>query len=144
MYTPELVVNGREAFVGSDRARARGGIRDALAHKPETGLKLEAHVAGDRVQVQFRLSGARPPRAVLNLALVQAEAASRVTRGENLGSELHHVNVVRVFRSLGPEQLAAGSASLPLPAAIGAGAKLIAYLQDLPSMRILAAESTAL
>ncbi|HKP59985.1 MAG TPA: DUF1223 domain-containing protein [Polyangiales bacterium] len=144
VYTPELVVNGHEAFVGSDRARARGSIRDALAQKPGTALKVDAHASGDRVQVQFGISGVRPPHAVLQLALVQADATSRVTRGENLGSELHHVNVVRVFRSLGPEQLASGSASLPLPAALGRGAKLIAYLQDLPSMQILAAGGTAL
>jgi hypothetical protein len=144
VYTPELVVNGREAFVGSDQARARGSIREALARKPATSLKIGAHAQGDQLRVEFSLGRPRPERAVLNLAIVQAEATSRVTRGENLGSELHHVNVVRAFRSLSADQLASGSTTLPLPAALGRGARLIAYLQDLPSMAILAASSAAI
>lgn len=145
VYTPELVINGRDAFVGSDRARALRGIREALGKPPVASfVKLHARAERDHVRVQFQLAGERPARAVLNLAIVQARATSKVTRGENLGSELHHVNVVRAFRSLSAEQLASGEASLPLPAALDGGAVLIAYLQDLPSMAILGARSAEL
>src|ERR1700722_4743220 len=40
VYTPEMVVGGVDAFVGSDRAQARAAIGRALAHRPTTQLTL--------------------------------------------------------------------------------------------------------
>lgn len=144
VYTPELVVNGREAFNGSNQARARGSIREALKREPRTRLTLHAQAQGDRVQLQFAVQGTRFPRAVLHVALVQDEARSHVTRGENEGRALHHVMVVREFRSLNYAEIAAGKTTLPLSEAARVGHRFIAYFQDMPSMEILAAASATL
>ena len=96
VYTPQVVVNGEQECVGSNAARIDSLIGSALARTPRTRISLEAHRGAHGVEVSYQVTGDTQAR-VLNLALVEPRAESRVERGENAGEHLAHVNVVRVF-----------------------------------------------
>ena len=96
VYTPQVVVNGEQECVGSDAARIDSLVGSALGRKPRTRIALEATRGDHVVEVNYVVTGDTQDR-VLNLALVEPHADSKVERGENAGEHLAHVNVVRVF-----------------------------------------------
>jgi hypothetical protein len=99
LYTPMLVVDGAQACVGSDRPAAMAAIK-AAALKPHATLSLTfigpfLQKEGARVAVTLRNV---PPGwgnrlAVLEGTCVRPEVTSHVTRGENAGKSLKHVDV---------------------------------------------------
>ena len=135
-YTPQMVINGSDQFVGSGAAQARKSIRAFLARKAAVALTLTT-AAGERtITVDWKLAGA-PTGALLHLAWAQAEGHSSPDRGENAARKLRHVQVVRVFRTveLGPEF--AGSVTLTPPSVDGGS--VIGFVQDARTGKILAA-----
>ena len=143
-YTPQMVVNGKEEFLGSDEARARRGIAAALERPPTLTVQLTAgSITHGALPVDFAVSGSS--RVVLRLALVERNLESQVSRGENSGRRLKHENVVRVFQSVPVGPTRKGHASIPLPASlVTSHASLIAYAQDPESLEILGAAAVDL
>jgi hypothetical protein len=98
VYTPQMVVDGRVGFVGSDEARARGAIDKALAIAP--GVRVQATIGtrakGDAIRCEVKPDGIPKGSHVL-VALVQNGLTSDVKRGENSGRMLKHERVVRVL-----------------------------------------------
>jgi hypothetical protein len=136
-FTPNMVVNGAESFVGSDEARARRAVATALSIVPSASLSIDASVHGGEVDVRAHSAGA-PAGAKLYLALVQASATSSATRGENAGRVLHHVDVVRALTSVAASP--DGEARVPLPSALARdGAAVVAWIQDPSTMQVAAA-----
>lgn len=133
LYTPQMIVNGRREFVGSDRSRAKAAIDDALAQPASVQLTLGAPrvIAGQR-EVSVSLTEA-PSDAVLFVAAVAGPLVSEVKRGENAGRTLHHGSVVR--------SLARGAARpdsvLTVP---GSAGRLVAWVQR-PGGPVLGATS---
>lgn len=139
LYTPQMVVNGRTEFVGSDRQTADRAIASALSLPSKTRLSLEIiPAAGGSFQIRFAVTDL-PPNCVLNLAVVQPSALTRVQRGENAGRMLSHVNVVRAWKSL-PIHENTGEAQITLPDDPAASSSvIIGYVQDRDTLQILAA-----
>jgi hypothetical protein len=80
--------------------------------------------------------------AVINFALVQSEASTRVGRGENSGKELHHINVVRDLISV-PATQNSSAVSFIVPRNFSAGAyKVIAFMQNKTNFEIVSATKT--
>ena len=76
----------------------------------------------------------------LNIALIQLQAQSNGKRGGNEGRILHHVNVVRDFRTVNINKDANGNVDLILPEGLSAkDCKVIVYLQKNDSWQIIAA-----
>ncbi len=135
VYTPEMVVGGVDAFVGSDRAQARAAIARALAHRPTTQLTLSTDktdkdkaegpaVVAVHVHLEPPVAG-----AVVRVALVERGLSSRVTSGENAGKTLRHENVVRAFVAV-PIAGADVTARLLLPPSVDRShAEVIAFVQ---------------
>jgi hypothetical protein len=102
VYTPQLVVNGREQLVGSDEPAARRAV-SAAAAQPVLPLKLSAraHEGGLRLSLDLPAApaGAEPIDVVV--ALTEDDLQSVVRRGENGGRTLSHVAVVRKLQTLG-------------------------------------------
>lgn len=143
VYTPQMIVNGREELNGGDAAGARRAIDRAL-HAEPSRVALAAAVAGpgergsDVVAVRFSTTGA-PPDAILYVALVEPFATSRVTRGENAGKTLDHANVVRALDAA-PLAAPSGVRALALPRDVPRESlEVVAWVQVPATMQVLAA-----
>ena len=136
-YTPEMVVNGAEGFVGSDRARARRSIDAALSQPTGVAVALTVERGADQLTAHTRVTGS-PPGAVVGVAWVEASREVDVRRGENAGRRLRHVNVVRAWSTLPVG--ADGSTAHTLTVAGGVrGDEVVAWVQQGAAGRALAA-----
>jgi len=107
-YTPQMIVDGKAQFVGSDEHDALAAIAKA-ARGPKAAVTLkqlpDSQTASGavRLHVSFGpISGWRPgDLAEVILAITEDDLSSNVTRGENAGNELVHRAVVRHFQILG-------------------------------------------
>jgi hypothetical protein len=143
LYTPQMVVNGRDEFIGSQAGRARASIEAALAQVSSGRLQVNARAEAGRVLVDYRLSGPVKNDSALRLALIQAEGRGRIAGGENAGRSLRHVHVVRAFDTLPASAAGSGKTVLNWPSDVAiadrAGASVIAYVQERGSLHISAA-----
>lgn len=151
VYTPQMIVNGTEEFVGSDRSRAEHAINAALSRAasvrvalrvvPETGESPDSPQAatGTGTRVTYSVTGA-PKSALLHIAAVEAGVVSRVSRGENAGRALRDENVVRAFLTVPLDSTTEGTVTLPIPeGTVASHTSIIGYVQDRSTMAILGA-----
>ncbi|HEX3702284.1 MAG TPA: DUF1223 domain-containing protein [Vicinamibacterales bacterium] len=100
IYTPEMVVDGSAAFVGSDRQAALSEISRAASHGKSTLRAVWANGA-PRALIVDAPEGSVPSNASVVLAIVEDHLTSSVTRGENKGHQLSHTAVTRSLATLG-------------------------------------------
>jgi hypothetical protein len=135
VYTPEMIVNGNEAFVGSDSSRARKAVGAALRGPSGIVIDLRPTMADGQAVVDFNVRNA-PRGEVLHLALIQLAAQTRILAGENAGRTLRHTNVVRGFQTVQLAAGASGRVSFPrLSDAVGRTG-VIAYVQNPETMTV--------
>jgi hypothetical protein len=101
LYTPQIVVDGREAVPGNDRNRVHRAIESA-ADRPHLPLRVTARVSGDTLHLTIDLPDAPPNTERIEVlgAITEDDLTSVVTRGENGGRTLHHVAVARKIQRL--------------------------------------------
>lgn len=99
-YTPQMVVAGVDAFVGSDRGEARKAIRDA-AKRPQASIRL---AITDAFEIEVIVADLPPSkrnrRYDLMLALVEDGLQVAVPQGENAGQNLRHDGVARRIKRI--------------------------------------------
>jgi hypothetical protein len=97
VYTPELVVNGQRAVVGSDRGAVMTAI-DAASHEAPApaSLRLRGGQAGLAVDV-----GGGGGTASIWVAGYDRQHRTAIGRGENGGRTLLEANIVRSMRQIG-------------------------------------------
>jgi hypothetical protein len=129
MYTPQMIVNGTEEFVGSDRDRAAAVVSQALAKAPAVRLAIHPRwTAPYAATINYDVS-AVPRTASIVLAVVEPQAMTSVLRGENAGKTLRHANVVRSLTS-SPLAATTGSVVVPVPPSLARpGAEVIGWVQ---------------
>ena len=96
VYTPQMVVDGKTEFVGSDASRAADAIRRAAS-----APKASVAVAISEGAAKIRVDGASAKGADVMLAVTEDGLRSNVRAGENAGRHLSHVAVVRSLRRVG-------------------------------------------
>ena len=94
-FTPQVVIDGRGSFAGSDKRRILAALSELLNTIP-----ISVEVAGGEITVTVPESRDRAGYEV-NLVAYLPEAVTAVGRGENSGRTLNEFNIVRQFRSLG-------------------------------------------
>jgi len=143
VYTPQVVVNGRTEFVGSEEGTLRNAIKVNLAKGAETQIELSGiKVNQNKVAVQYQIEG-KTANSVLLLAIVQKTATTKVQRGENEGRTLSHVQIVRGIESLSLKN-DKGSGSVDLPKDFDAhGSEIIAFVQNTSNGEITGATKAA-
>lgn len=105
-YTPEMVVDGEEGFVGSKGAAAKAAIEKAAENKKARIEISEVEPATDK-SVTLKISVGSlanvDPRetAEVFLAITETGLHSAVTAGENAGHELQHSPVLREMKVIG-------------------------------------------
>lgn len=100
IYTPQMVVDGAAAFVGSDRQNAVGEITRAASHA-KSALRAVWASGTPRALIVDVPEGSVPSNATVVLAVVEDHLTSSVTRGENKGHQLSHTAVTRQMTTLG-------------------------------------------
>jgi len=102
LYTPQMVVDGRDELNGSDEAAVRRVVQ-AAASRPHLALRVDARARGSAVRLSIDLPAAPADGEPIDVlvALTEDDLSSVVRRGENGGRTLSHVAVVRKLESLG-------------------------------------------
>jgi hypothetical protein len=140
MYTPQMVVNGREELVGSNAGAARAAIERALLTPAPVAVSVRATRRGSALELSYSVSTRAP--VDLQLAVADDRAETRVTRGENADRRLLHRHVVRVFHTLHLSQSAAGEWSATWPEARAQRPLFVAaYVTDPKDLSVLGAAS---
>jgi hypothetical protein len=146
-YTPQMVVDGADQFVGSDTSHALKSIAQA-AHAPKLALTLAPiTIQNGNAEGQVSTVPASAPlsKADLYAALVEVAASTHVQRGENGGRTLQHVSVVRTFQRIGSlDALARGPLpfSLAIPRDVAANLQVIVFAQRQNQGAILSVAAT--
>ncbi len=104
-YTPQIVIDGHDQFVGSDAHAIQGALKRSAANS-----KLPFHIASaqqDGGNLAIHLQMDRLPESSsfktgeIWVALAGNRETSKVIRGENSGKTLDHVAVVRSLSKVG-------------------------------------------
>jgi hypothetical protein len=145
VYTPQLVVDGRFGFVGSDGREAASAIQKAM-REPKTAITI-SNIARDgnqvtaHIQLPAAAQNSKRGKAVLYLAIAENKVESHVTRGENGGRSLTHVGVVRVMKQVGTIDLESAFAKdvtlSTQPANASNGMRLVAFIKNPASGEVL-------
>lgn len=146
IYTPQMIVDGRDQFIGSDRSAARKAIAKA-AKLPKATVDLAVAIPG-RIEVTVRIAGLKRAglRQIANLvaAVTEDGLTSNVERGENSGRRLSHVAVVRAMSTLAEIDPAADTFEAMVPVLLEASwsrdhVNVVAFVQEKESGRIVGA-----
>lgn len=138
IYTPQIVVNGRVQFVGSDETKLRATIENDLKEIQKADLQIKIQAANkNQLAVQWTTNPNR--ELTINIALVQNFAKDHVERGENKGQTLNHYFTVRDFQSLSINS-GTNTTFLNIPAGLQpSDCTVIAFLQNPKTGFIVAA-----
>lgn len=96
-YTPQMIVDGRREFVGSDSGRA---TKEILKATEEPKAVVSVVVKDDQIRVAITGVPAHE-EATVYAAIAEDDVSTRVERGENSGKTLEHVSVVRELKTVG-------------------------------------------
>ena len=145
-YTPQMIVDGTDQFVGHDAIHAVSAIQHA-AQIPKIKLILSQPVV-DAHKVSASVSSPAPmttKKADLYAALVDPKDTTEVRGGENGGHQLHHVGVVRSLQRVGKlKDLGAGPVSFSLNAPADAKPnemRIVVFAQESGQGAVLGAAS---
>ena len=140
LYTPQFVINGKTEFTGTNEIKLRATVERELKTKTPVEINLDASTPDEStVLVSCRINN--PGQSMLHLTLVQKQAQTAVTRGENKGRKLQHLNIVRDFKTLQAKDAGARNIRLQIPSGLTMkDLKVIAFVQDPGNFSITAAE----
>jgi len=140
VFTPEIVVNGRWALVGSDESRVRDAVARGLAEPASARLALDVAPGRSSDELTVRpLTADAPATTLVSVAVVEDGLVTPVRRGENANRQLRHERVVRAFDEA-PLRSATGSGlRLRLPDDLNrTKAEIVAWLSREPGGPVLA------
>ena len=135
VYTPQVIVNGSDEFVGGNKSASDAKIKEALSKPASVAIDLSLTES----KLVYDLSG-KYEDSILNFAVIQNEASNYVKRGENSGKQLVHNNVVL---SLNTKKIsnAHGDIQLKIPKN---ASKVIVYAQNSKNGVVLGASQIEL
>lgn len=96
-YTPQMIVDGRSEFVGSDLDKANRTIERSAS---EPMGRIDPKINGTSIKISISNLPAHD-QATVFLATAEDGLVSDVTGGENAGEKLSHTSVVRDLRAVG-------------------------------------------
>jgi len=139
VYTPQVVVNGKTEFVGSNKAALDFAVASGLIGSPASTIRLEGRQNGGKLEIRYQITG-KSHNDQLLIAIVQKNAVHQIKRGENEGRTLTHAQIVRSLQAFPLGQAEAGNLTLSLPKDYNtSGWEVIGLLQGTKTMAIQAA-----
>ena len=96
IYTPQVVVNGKKEFIGSNKSKLISSIEEQLNERPAVSIKLNVvQNTEGKIDVHYSAEGVDAKKEQAILVLIQKMATNEIRKGENKGRTLHHINIVR-------------------------------------------------
>jgi hypothetical protein len=137
-YTPQMIVDGRTEFTGSDLGKAAKAVTEAAQNQK---AKIEITRREDKINVKIADVPVHENSNIF-LAIAEDRLASNVTRGENSGKRLEHQSVVRELKSIGTLKTQEKSAELETILTLSPNwkkenLKIIVFVQENESRKIL-------
>jgi len=115
VYTPQLIVNGKKEFIGSDRDAVENAIQNALLNADNAKIDLSAKVSEKEINVNFKAQESNPQNKLL-ITLVEKKSSTNVQKGENEGRHLVHWQIVHQQNQISLKNSPEGTTSFKLPA----------------------------
>ncbi|WP_190808425.1 thioredoxin family protein [Flagellimonas sp. S3867] len=126
-YTPQLVVNGKEHFVGSNSSKLTSNIATYRTEKTANKVVLKNVVTSDfGISFDFGVNG-NLERKQLRAVLVLDERTTSVKRGENRNRTLKNSNIVVAEKYIAL-QSSGGKSSISIPNIVSKGEDLTLML----------------
>lgn len=143
IYTPQVIVNGKTQFVGSDETRLRETIESSLKEAPAAEIYLKIQPSNNN-EVSVSWNTAPKSELMLNIAMVQKFTKDFIQRGENKGQTLNHYFTVRDFQSV-RDRAGSGTSLLNIPAGLqSSDCMIVAFLQNQKTGYVVAATASAI
>jgi hypothetical protein len=147
VYTPQMIVDGQQQFVGSDERRAHAAIVKAAK---EMRARVELQLTSTK-ELSVNIIDLPPltqdDTAEVLLAVTESNLSSEVPRGENAGRSLKHTAVVRQLQTIG--EVASGAKKFNANVALPADTRwrkdnlrIVVFIQERGTRRVLGAAST--
>jgi hypothetical protein len=145
IYTPQVIVNGRTEFLGSDEDKMLNAIKSNLQKKSASLMTLKILQKNtDQAGLQYDIENVTGNISLL-LAVIQKSATIKVERGENGGRTLSHVQIVRTLRMVSLNGKNSGAAQVILPSNMDHQEfEIIGFLQNEDTGEIIAAAKVSL
>lgn len=143
VYTPQLVVNGKTEFVGSDENNIRNAIQKALFISKKKPVALSAAASQNTIDVQYKASSTDPQNMLL-VNLVEKHSSTEVGKGENEGRHLHHWQIVHKQNLISLNKQQEGITTFKLPEGFSPeNWEVIAFIQNMKTGEISGSAKTA-
>jgi hypothetical protein len=153
-YTPQMVVDGKTEFVGSQSRKARQAVEQAAAQQ-KAAVTLRPANSPDTATGNLAVTIAKLPEtghrdtAEVWLAITETGLHSDVKRGENAGEDLHHAAIVRSIRKIGEAKpggetsFSGGATVLLRPEWKRENLHAVVFVQEKKARRILGAAAVS-
>jgi hypothetical protein len=114
VYTPQVVVNGVTAVLGSDKAAIEKAIVKTRRDAGALTLPVTVKIEGDKVTASVPEAKGERKSGEVWLCPVTGKATVEIARGENRGKTITYHNVVRSWVKIGDWNGTAQTFSTPL------------------------------
>jgi len=130
VYTPQLVVDGREAVVGNEVEKVRGALTRAAARAHSAVRITSAKREGGEAAVTLSIPALAKGKDDVWVGVAAEAARSSVKSGENSGHTLTHVAVLRTLTKAGVASKSEGmEKTVRVPVAAEAS-RVVVFLTD--------------
>jgi hypothetical protein len=102
-YTPEMVVNGAQQFVGSNAAAMNAAVEEASRAKPIGNVTVDVARHDSKIDATIRAEA--PQSSDIVLVIFENNVATRIERGENEGRSATDDAIVRRIVRVGKGSL---------------------------------------
>jgi hypothetical protein len=148
VYTPQVVVNGEQQVLGSDRNAVLRAVRETDHPGPLSARIVSVAGKDNSLVVTYSIHGNLPGHGAELFAVIADDVAqSSVLRGENSGHKLAHVSVARSITRIASVRDAATESTFPLPLDNGprsSARHLILFVQSAHLGPVLSVDTVAL
>jgi hypothetical protein len=125
VYTPQMVVNGGEHVVGSNRPAVEAAITRASG---KLSVPVDLSVKSDAIEVKIGASASPDAKGTIWLVMYDSAVSVPIERGENRGETVTYHNVVRKVRPIAMWKGEAMTVDLPRSEQTHAGTKHCAVI----------------
>lgn len=140
VYAPQVVVNGKGEFAGTDESKIQGFIKETLIKPSKAVLSIQGTQDEGKLVLNYQVGGGLE-NSHLQVAIVKKSSDGTVEEGKDKGHLFTHVQTVRGFHSSSLAKDGKGISVIKLPEGFNSKDwEVIAMIQNLDNTgEILAA-----